>query len=105
MGNFPSAATRSCLISAVGGVSRNVAWQGELLYQLANVKTYNLEFPVAPIAVTYPETSQQAAEVVRCAVEAGHAVQARSGGHSYGNYGMERTNHIETRLVHKKGED
>lgn len=88
MGNSPSAATRSCLVSAVGGVSSNVAWQDELLYRLENVKTYNLQFPVAPIAITYPETSEQIAEVVRCAVEAGHAVQARSGGHSYGNYGM-----------------
>jgi hypothetical protein len=32
-------------------------------------------------------SSQQVADIVKCAAENGYPVQARSGGHSYGNYG------------------
>lgn len=32
-------------------------------------------------------SSQQVAAIVQCAAENGYPVQAKSGGHSYGNYG------------------
>jgi FAD/FMN-containing dehydrogenase len=51
------------------------------------VHPYNLNFPVTPAAIAFPKTSDQIAAIVKCAAENGYKVQARSGGHSYGNYG------------------
>ena len=79
-------ALRSCLTSAVP----HVAFPEEPLYQLRDVQIWNLNIPVIPAAVTYPETSEQIAAIVKCAVECGVKVQAKSGGHSYGNYGAWR---------------
>jgi FAD/FMN-containing dehydrogenase len=88
MGNTTSiaAAGRDCLISAVGPA--NVAFQDQLLYQTTAVQPYNLNIPVTPAAVTYPQSAEEIAAVVKCASEYGYKVQARSGGHSFGNYGM-----------------
>ncbi|KAJ7483147.1 hypothetical protein FB451DRAFT_1393288 [Mycena latifolia] len=41
-----------------------------------------------PVAVTRPTTSEDVAKIVQCAVASAVKVQARSGGHSYGNYGI-----------------
>lgn len=48
---------------------------------------YNFDYPSTPKAIVYPETVDQVAATVKCATEHGVKVQARSGGHSYGNYG------------------
>lgn len=91
MGNTTSiAAGRDCLVNAVGGNQALVAFQDQLLYQTTAVEAYNLNIPVTPAAVTFPESSEQIAAVVKCASEHDYKVQARSGGHSFGNYGMLR---------------
>lgn len=76
---------RGCLEHAVNG-SGSVAFPSDLFYQ-AEVNPYNLNIPVTPAAVTYPASSWQVAAVVKCAADNGYPVQAKSGGHSYGNYG------------------
>lgn len=78
---------KSCLHSALTG-SGSVAFAGDLLYQIAYVQRYNLNIPITPAAVTFPTSSQQVAAVVKCAADNGYHVQAKSGGHSFGNYGM-----------------
>lgn len=89
MGNTTSiAAGRDCLLSAVGGNAAHVAFQDALLYQATAVETYNLNIPVTPAAVTYPQSANEIAAVVQCASDYDYKVQARSGGHSFGNYGM-----------------
>ncbi|CAG8971565.1 hypothetical protein HYALB_00009214 [Hymenoscyphus albidus] len=90
MGNTQSASTlETCLTSAVGGNADLVAFPSKPLYQLIDVRPYNQDIKVHPVAVTYPETTDQVSQIVKCATaEAGYAVQARGGGHSYGNYGL-----------------
>lgn len=73
---------------AVGGDRDLYALPGSPLYAIKDVKLYNLSIPVRPAAVTYPKTAQQVAAIIKCAVDAGLKVQARSGGHSYANYCM-----------------
>ena len=92
MGNTTSiAAGRDCLISAVGGDATYVAFQDHLLYQATAVEPYNLNIPVTPAAVTYPHSADEIASVLKCASDFDYKVQARSGGHSFGNYGMALT--------------
>jgi FAD/FMN-containing dehydrogenase len=54
---------------------------------ITDVKPYNLGIPVDPAAVTYPTVPEQVQAIVKCASTWNMKVQARSGGHSYGNYG------------------
>ncbi|KAK8169989.1 hypothetical protein IWX90DRAFT_477389 [Phyllosticta citrichinensis] len=75
-----------CLNDAVGGDKDRAQFPDEALYQLRDVKPLNLDISVTPAAVTYPKTTEEVAEVVRCAVKYRRKVQARSGGHSYANY-------------------
>lgn len=86
MGSAQSTAAHSCLVSAVGNSSSAVAFSDDLLFS-TRVARYNLDIPVAPVAVTYPNSAEQVAEIVKCAAEHDLKVQAYSGGHSYGNYG------------------
>lgn len=84
MGNSPSAtALETCLEDLCGGRVGCAAGPGAPLYQAAWVKPFNLDVPVVPAAVVRPEDSEEVAAAVRCAVEAGVKVQAKSGGHSY----------------------
>jgi FAD/FMN-containing dehydrogenase len=46
-----------------------------------------LALEVVPAAVTYPETTEHVAEIIRCATETDMKVQPTSGEHSYANYG------------------
>jgi hypothetical protein len=85
-GSAASTPIQECLLSAVGSDASLVAFQGHLLYQTIDVKPYNLNFPVTPAAVTFPTSANQVAAIVKCAANGGYKVQARSGGHSYGNY-------------------
>lgn len=87
MGNTTSATAQQCLLNAVGN-SSNVAFPDALLYETVDVNPYNLDYPVTPAAVTFPETAEQVAAIVQCAANADVKVQAKSGGHSYANYGM-----------------
>lgn len=87
MGNQPSTPIQTCLSTAVGGDGSLVAFSNEPLYQAKDVKPYNLNVPVAPVAITYPRTVEQVSEIVKCAADGGYKVQARGGGHSYANHG------------------
>ncbi|KAF2856432.1 Glucooligosaccharide oxidase [Plenodomus tracheiphilus IPT5] len=75
MGNTPSSPVQKCVESALCGKNDRVAFKNTPFYQLAHVRPYNLGNPVTPVAITYPETSQQIAAIV-------------NGGHSYANYGL-----------------
>ncbi|KAK6978121.1 hypothetical protein R3P38DRAFT_497939 [Favolaschia claudopus] len=77
-----------CLNNVFASSSGDVAYPQSVFYQLANVKAYNQHIPVVPAAVTRPTTSQEISKIVQCAVASNVKVQARSGGHSYGNYGL-----------------
>lgn len=94
MGNKASTTTiittavHKCLLSAVNGNSAQVSVQNDLLYGVTAVHEYSLNFPMTPAAVTFPETSEQVAALVKCAAEYKYKVQARSGGHSFGNHGV-----------------
>lgn len=57
-----------------------------LTYSLL-AKPYNLALPTYPTIITIPETNEQVAKAVLCAREGGLKVTARSGGHSYANFG------------------
>jgi hypothetical protein len=78
---------KSCLKYALPDIG-SVAFPGDLFYQVVDMNRYNLNIHVTPAAVTFPTSSQQVAAVVKCAANNGYPVQAKSGGHSYGNYGM-----------------
>lgn len=83
----PSVITQACLLNAVGGNPLLVAYPVITpLYETADVQPYNLNFPIVPAAVTFPETAEQVSAIVQCAAKGGYKVQAKSGGHSYGNY-------------------
>jgi len=88
MGNTNSGLVQTCLESALGGNKDLVAVKGSPLFQIKHVKPYNLDVAVTPAAVTYPQTSEQIAAIVKCAVDNSLKVQSRSGGHSYANYGI-----------------
>ncbi|KAJ5788266.1 FAD linked oxidase N-terminal [Penicillium paradoxum] len=88
MGNTASVAGRDCFMAAVGGDPNLAAFRGDLLYEFRALPSYNLAIPVIPEVITYPKNTTQVAEIVRCAVEEKYRVQAYSGGHSYGNYGL-----------------
>ncbi|KAJ5281437.1 hypothetical protein N7478_006809 [Penicillium angulare] len=78
---------KSCLQYALTDSGR-VAFSGDFLYQSTAVNAYNLNIPITPAAVTFPTSSQQVSAIVKCAADDGYHVQPKSGGHSYGNYGL-----------------
>jgi FAD/FMN-containing dehydrogenase len=51
-----------------------------------DVHIYNLRLPVLPRVVVEPRTTQLVSAAIKVANQFGLKVQARSGGHSYGNY-------------------
>ncbi|KAJ5949140.1 hypothetical protein N7454_000724 [Penicillium verhagenii] len=87
MGITHSSVVHDCLLSAVGNNANLLAFQGDFLFT-SNIPRYNLEFPVIPTAITYPQTTEQVAAIVKCAATHDIKVQAYSGGHSYANYGL-----------------
>ncbi|GAO19283.1 uncharacterized protein UV8b_03339 [Ustilaginoidea virens] len=88
MGNFQSSPLQQCLNSVCQGRSACVAFPSDPLYQLSWVKAYNKAIHVTPIAVIRPKTADEVAQAINCAVQSKVHVQAKSGGHSYGNYGL-----------------
>jgi len=90
MGQGPSGIQQeqvdTCLKNAVG--PENLALPGKFAFQIRDVRPYNLDYPVKPVAVTYPNTADEVASIVKCATTHNLKVQARSGGHSYANYGL-----------------
>ncbi|KAJ6106871.1 hypothetical protein N7512_010388 [Penicillium capsulatum] len=86
MGHSHSSPVRDCLMAAMGNNSALLSFKDDPFFT-AHIPVYNLNLPVVPVAITYPDTAKQVAEIVACAAKFGHKVQAFSGGHSYGNYG------------------
>jgi FAD/FMN-containing dehydrogenase len=86
MGSSSSKLT-SALVAAVNNDKSLVAAPGKPFFQTRDVKRYNLAIPTTPIAVTYPRTAEEVSAIIKVAAASGLKVQARSGGHSYGNYG------------------
>ncbi|KAJ5960834.1 uncharacterized protein N7479_007984 [Penicillium vulpinum] len=82
----PNEALKSCFQNTLTDPG-SFAFAGDLFYGLI-VNRYNLNIPTTPAAVAFPTSSQQVAAIVKCAAEHGYPVQAKSGGHSYGNYGL-----------------
>lgn len=49
---------------------------------------HNLRVPITPAAIAYATTIEHIQSGVNCAVESGVKVSPKSGGHSYGSYGL-----------------
>ncbi|KAK6078965.1 carboxylesterase family protein [Seiridium cupressi] len=88
MGQGSSSPLADCLNNVCNGRSDCVAYPDNVLYQASWVKPYNLDLPVTPIAVTRPESADDVSGFIKCAVSSNIKVQAKSGGHSYANYGL-----------------
>ncbi|RYO77696.1 hypothetical protein DL762_009100 [Monosporascus cannonballus] len=88
MGQTPSSPLADCLHAVCNGRDNCVAFPGTPLYQISWVDRYNLDIEVEPIAVTRPETAEDVSGFVKCAAANNVKVQAKSGGHSYANYGL-----------------
>jgi hypothetical protein len=86
MGQAPSA-LETCLNAVGNGRSGFVGYPSNPFYQIQWVKPYNLDVHVTPAAVVRPQTAQDISQVLQCATANGKKVQAKSGGHSYANYG------------------
>lgn len=77
-----------CLLVALNGKEESIANPSGTNYTaLVDSYRYNFDYAVVPQAIVYPETVNEVAATVECAAGYGVKVQARSGGHSYGNYG------------------
>lgn len=88
MGQGPStSALQQCIQGVANNRANFAAFAGSPLYQIQWVKPYNLDVPVEPAAVVRPETAQDISDIIKCANANGVKVQAKSGGHSYQNYG------------------
>ncbi|KAI0201329.1 Glucooligosaccharide oxidase [Astrocystis sublimbata] len=88
MGQSSSTPLSTCLNTVCNGRSDCVAYPDSPLYQISWVNPYNLDLPVKPIAVTRPDTADDVSGFVKCATANNVKVQAKSGGHSYANYGL-----------------
>jgi FAD/FMN-containing dehydrogenase len=76
---------KSCLKAAVGGDSSRVAFP-DLFFDFLHVKRYNLYYNVKPAAVAYPLNATEVGALVKCGAQNNVKIQARSGGHSFGDY-------------------
>lgn len=76
-----------CLQSVFGDDTNLYSLPEDQLFLQGDVTPYNLDYLNIPAAIISPKTRQQVSQAVKCAHVAGVAVQARSGGHSYANYG------------------
>ncbi|KAF8166621.1 hypothetical protein K438DRAFT_252941 [Mycena galopus ATCC 62051] len=84
----PASPLQVCLNKVFANNTGGVSYPQDLLYQFLDVKPYNTAISVTPAAVTRPTTAEDVANIVQCAVASAVKVQPRSGGHSYGNYGI-----------------
>ncbi|KAJ7726915.1 hypothetical protein B0H16DRAFT_1591743 [Mycena metata] len=84
----PGSPLQLCLNDVFASNTSGVSYPQDELYQFLYVKPYNTNIPITPAAVTRPSTADEVAKIVQCAVASAVKVQPRSGGHSYGNYGI-----------------
>ncbi|KAF7289457.1 Reticuline oxidase [Mycena chlorophos] len=82
----PGSPLQVCLNAALP--SSALSYPQDFMYQTISVDAYNKRIPVIPAAVTTPSTTDDISAILKCAVESDVKVQALSGGHSYGNYGL-----------------
>ncbi|KAK3369791.1 hypothetical protein B0T24DRAFT_633286 [Lasiosphaeria ovina] len=87
MGNSPSA-LQQCIDTVGNGRSGFAAYPSNPFYQISWAKPYNLDVRVTPAAVVRPQTAQDISGIIQCATVNNVKVQAKSGGHSYANYGL-----------------
>lgn len=83
MGNSQSTPLQQCLNTVCNGRSGCVGYPSDPFYQLSWVKAYNKAIDITPIAVIRPNTANEVAAAIKCAVQNKVHVQAKSGGHSY----------------------
>lgn len=76
----------TCLLAALAQNQSAVVTPNSSNYN-SSLTIYNLNIPILPAAVTYPSTTEEVSGIVKCAAEGKYKVQAKGGGHSYGNYG------------------
>ena len=81
-------ALQTCLNNVCSGRSGCVGYPSDLLYQASWVKPYNLAIDITPVAVVRPKTADDVSAFVQCAAANNVSVQAKSGGHSYANFGL-----------------
>lgn len=83
---------QDCLNGVCAGRSDCVAYPSDLdilnFYQVDWVNAYNLAIDITPAAVVRPNSTEDVAAIVQCAINNGLKVQAKSGGHSYANFGL-----------------
>ncbi|KAJ7221901.1 hypothetical protein C8J57DRAFT_1392465 [Mycena rebaudengoi] len=84
----PGSPLQVCLNNVFASNRGGVSYPQDILYQFSAVKAYNSDIPITPAAVTRPKTPEDIANILQCAVASAVKVQPRSGGHSYGNYGI-----------------
>ncbi|KAK0712013.1 hypothetical protein B0H67DRAFT_602594 [Lasiosphaeris hirsuta] len=87
MGNSPSA-LQQCIDAVGNGRSGFAGYPSNPLYQVQWVKPYNLDILVTPAVVVRPQTAADVSGIIKCATANNVKVQAKSGGHSYANYGV-----------------
>lgn len=80
-------ALQKCVLDVVGGNRALIATPSTPLYKFNHVRPYNLEFDdIEPLGIVYPETVEQVSGIMKCAAEADVKVQARGGGHGFGDH-------------------
>ncbi|KAL2020035.1 hypothetical protein VTK56DRAFT_8938 [Thermocarpiscus australiensis] len=90
MGNSPStlSALEQCITTVGNGRLGFAGFPSDPFYQVTWVQPYNLDIQISPAAVVRPQTAEDISGVIKCAAANDVKVQAKSGGHSYGNYGL-----------------
>ncbi|TWU73200.1 hypothetical protein ED733_004375 [Metarhizium rileyi] len=88
MGNGQSTALQQCLETVCHGRHGCLGYPSDALYQVEWVRAYNQAVHVTPVAVIRPKSAEEVAAAVKCAAQNKVRVQAKSGGHSYANYGL-----------------
>ncbi|KAJ7132332.1 hypothetical protein C8R44DRAFT_612480 [Mycena epipterygia] len=99
----PGSALQVCLNNVFTSNKGGVSYPQDFLYETLDVKPYNTNILVTPAAVARPTTADDVAKIVQCAVASAVKVQARSGGHSYGNYGASPVPYLSCRIGGEDG--
>jgi len=83
MGNTSSTPFEACLNAVCAGRGDCAGFPSDPFYQMDWVNPFNLNIPVAPVAVVRPSSAEDVSGFVKCAGQYDIKVQAKSGGHSY----------------------